>query len=307
MEVLLYVALVLSQIGSSAKQYAMKKCGAIAKGESNSIRINLIRGAICLAVSILVWIFTDATASDFFGVLIAVLAGIGTSLNLFTWILSAQKISLTLLEGVCTVGVLVVPLVLAPYLYGGESVSLLQWIGSALVILSLFLFSQKEEKKSEKASFFGSMSLIFFCAFGVTLASVAKKVYTYHVVAKGMGSIGFFTMISFLTVFLVFAGLLPFYQRRERRFALAFGQEPQPLTLRRIWPYILIAAFSLYVCEIFATVASDLPAAIYYPATKALGILGCFVLDIAVFREKITCKKLLGLATLLTAVVLISV
>ena len=42
MEVLLYVALVLSQIGSSAKQYAMKKCGAIAKGESNSIRINLI-------------------------------------------------------------------------------------------------------------------------------------------------------------------------------------------------------------------------------------------------------------------------
>ena len=95
-------------------------------------------------------------------------AGIGTALNLFTWILSAQRISLTLLEGVCTVGSLVVPLFLSPYLYNGEKVSLLQWTGAILVILSLFLFSGKSKSVTEKKSTLANIIIIFVYRISIT-------------------------------------------------------------------------------------------------------------------------------------------
>ena len=98
MQFLLYGALILSQLGTSAKQFAMKHCGRLAPGPFNSVCINMARALICLVVSILIWIATDGTTTTPFGHLIIVIAGIGTAFNLFTWILSSRLVSLTLIE-----------------------------------------------------------------------------------------------------------------------------------------------------------------------------------------------------------------
>ena len=307
MEFLLIGALLLSAIGTGSKQYAMKKCGAIAPGAYNSIRINMIRAAICLVISFVIWLLTDGYGTNSLGLIISIAAGIGTALNLFTWILSAQRISLTLLEGVCTVGALVVPLFLAPYLYNGESVSLLQWLGTFCVIASLFFFSEKDTKKMKSASLLSGIALLFFCTFGIATASVAKKLYTFYVAADDHGSVSFFTLVGFLTVFAVFLILLPICRQNERRrIEKEEPSKPAP-SLRAAWHFILIAAVALYASEFFATYASDLPSAIYYPAIKALNVLGCFLLDVTVFKEKVTVKKAVGLVLLLAAVVLINV
>ena len=307
MQILLYGALLLSQIGTGTKQYAVKKCGAIAQGPLNSIRINMIRASICVIVSLITWLVADGSGTSALGMAIGAAAGIGTALNLFTWILSAQRISLTLLEGVCTVGSLVVPLFLSPYLYNGEKVSLLQWTGAILVILSLFLFSGKSKSVTEKKSTLANIIIIFVCALGVTVAAIGKKLYTFHITANGHGSVFFFTLISFVSVVATFAILLPIYRQKELNRIRQNGGSDISLPLGKIWHFILIAATALYISEIFATFASDLPSAIYYPANRALGILFSFLLDVIAFKEKVTAKKAVGLVLLLTAVVIINI
>ena len=306
MEFLLFGALLLSEIGTGAKQYAMKKCGAVAPGAYNSIRINMLRAAICLVISFFIWLFTDGGGTNSVGLIISIVAGIGTALNLFTWILSAQRISLTLLEGVCTVGALVVPLFLAPFLYNGETVSPLQWIGALCVFLSLFFFSEKNNEKKKKTSLLGSILLLFFCALGVAMASVSKKLYTFYVAKDGFGSVALFTLIGFVSVLFFFLILLPIYRKGECRRIEKSEENSPHASLRSVWLFILIAAVALYVSELFATYASDLPSAIYYPAIKVLNVLGCFLLDVTVFKERITVKKSVGLSLLLASVILIN-
>ena len=108
----------------------------------------------------------------------------------------------------------------------------------------------------------------------------------------------------------VFALLFSIYcplARRELCAAKQAGEATHALLpYRRVWGFILIAGGALYVAELFATYAAGLPAAIYYPAQKAIGVLGCFILDVAVFKERVTIKKTIGLCLLVLAVVLIN-
>jgi drug/metabolite transporter (DMT)-like permease len=306
MDLLLYGALLLSQLGTAAKQYAMKKCGGVAKGAYNSICVNLWRTLVCLAVSLIIWLASGAGMTNLAGVGIGIGSGIGTAICLFTWILAAQRVSLTLLEGAITVGSLALPLVLSPLLFGGERASLLQWLGAALVVISLFCFSGKDNGKKAQGSAVAGIALVTVCALGQTVASIGKKVYTFHITDAGLGGVDVFTLISFLGVLLTFAVLFLIHTVKRRREASASGETPPPFPLRSVWVYIVIAAVGLYMYELFATYASDLPSAIYYPISKAISVLGSFLLDVLVFRDRITPKKIVGLILLVVSVVLIN-
>ena len=307
MTLLLYGALIITQIGICAKQFAMKKCAERAKGGFNSLCINLARSAICLLVSLIIWLVTDGAGTNTLGLALSIGAGVGTALNLYTWILSAQRVSLILIEGASTVGGLILPLIFAPFLYNGDSVSVLQWVGTALVVISIFLFSKSGAKKAEKSGVLGSIILVSVCALGGAVSSVFRKLYSFHIAEKALGSIEFFTFISFVAVFLLFALVFPFYYGKEKQKITAEEKGGRvELPYKRVWLFILIAAISLYACELFSSYASALPSAVYYPVSRALTILGTFLLDTLVFKEKVTPKNLAGLALLLTAVVLIN-
>jgi multidrug transporter EmrE-like cation transporter len=310
MDLMLYGALLLAQAGTSTKQFAMKKCGSIAPGAFNSVCINLARALICLAVSAIICIFTGGGATTLFGHVIIIISGIGTAFNLFTWILSSQLVPLTLIESVSMIGSMVIPLILAPYLYNGDTVSPIQWLGCALVIVSAFLFMKKGKKIEKNGSAFQKIAIVATCAISITLASILKKYYTYSIVAKGLGNIEYFTFVSFLTVLAVFSVLFAIYYKLERKRALAVctsNERPMvKLPYKRVWEYILIAGVALYVNELFTSYASQLPSAIYYPLSKGLTVGCTFLLDTIVFKDKVTLKKTIGLITVITAIILIN-
>ena len=310
MDLMLYGALLLAQAGTSTKQFTMKKCGSIAPGAFNSVCINLARALICLAVSTIIWIFTGGGATTLFGHVIIIISGIGTAFNLFTWILSSQLVPLTLIESVSMIGSMVIPLILAPYLYNGDTVSPIQWLGCALVIVSAFLFMKKGKKNEKNGSAFQKIAIVATCAISITLASILKKYYTYSIVAKGLGNIEYFTFVSFLTVLAVFSVLFAIYYKLERKRALAVcTSNERPLVklpYKRVWVYILIAGVALYVNELFTSYASQLPSAIYYPLSKGLTVGCTFLLDTIVFKDKVTLKKTIGLFTVITAIILIN-
>ena len=111
-------------------------------GRKNSIKINLIRAIGCLLVSIAVFLFSRS-ALDTSGTWISVLSGIFNAFFLFLWILAAERVSLWLVELFCMIGSVVVPLILAPFLYKGEHVLWHQWICTGILIVSTFFFFPK--------------------------------------------------------------------------------------------------------------------------------------------------------------------
>lgn len=306
-----YIALMLAQLGTNGKQYSMKKCGKLAPGPFNSICINTMRALICIIVSLCIWLIADGTTTTGYGHLIIILSGIGTVLNLFTWILSSRFVSLTLLESICMIGSLLVPMFLAPVLYDGESVSLLQWIGAALVFVAVFLFMNKEDPSAKKEGTpLQKILIVFFCAVGITTTTIFKKYYDVHIVKKGLGTVQYFTFINFATILSVFAVLFAiFYIRESKRLALNASEgegTKVELPYKKVWLFVLIAAASLYLNELFTVYANELDAAIYMPLSKGLNVACTFAMDRIVFKDKITPKKLVGLVTVIVAIVLVT-
>lgn len=300
LQFLLYGALVLSILGTSGKQFAMKRCGALAGGVFNSACINFARAAICLIVSLVIWAIDGGGSTNALGHGLSILGGASTAICLLTWIIASTQVSLTLIEAAFTLTSMVIPLILAPFLYPGESVSVVQWIGCALVFASLFCFGNGARRKAEGGSLVGLIAL-FISAIGNGAAAISKKYYTYYVTAAGDGGVAYYTLLSFAVALLLFFGVFAVMALRKKQHG-----ERVELPFRRTWIFILIAAVGLYVYELFATYASDLPSAIYYPLSRGLTLLATFLLDVIVFREKVTIKKLIGLVIILVAVVLIN-
>ena len=300
LEIFLYGALLLSLFAVSGKQFAMKKCGAIAPGVFNSACINLMRAVICMAVSVVIWLAAGGGAANALGHVCIALGGIGTAFNLLAWILSSRLVSLVLLETVTTVATMVVPMLLAPILYQGERVGLLPWLGCVLILASLFCFMGKGEEKKEGTPL-SKLLTVGLCAVSAGLATICKKYYTFYVESAGNGSSEYYTMMSFAVVLLTMLVL----------FAVFYGKEKKEkgkvaLPYPRVWVFILIAAVCLYVAELFMVYASALPSAIYYPLNRGLSTVFTFLLDVIVFKDKVTSKKLVGLIMVCAAIVLVN-
>ncbi len=300
-----YIAILLAQIGLNGKQYSMKKCGTLAPGPFNSICINTMRSVICIIVSLIIWLIADGKATTPFGHLIISISAVGTAINLFTWIMSSRLISLTLLEAILTLGKLMGPLILVPVLFKNESVSPFQWVACGLIIVAVFLFVEKGNKKD--GSTIKKILLVALCGLSLAVAVVFKKYYVAQIVKKGLGSVEYFTFINFVVVILTFAILFPIYYHKESIKLRADGSDAKPeLPFKRVWLFVILAAASLYLNELFTVYANELDAAIYAPLSNGLNIVCTFILDIVVFKDKITVKKLVGLIIVIAAFILLA-
>jgi multidrug transporter EmrE-like cation transporter len=93
----------------------------------------------------------------------------------------------------------------------------------------------------------------------------------------------------------------------KKRVALTDGQSGKvELPYKRVLVYIIMAATALYVAELFSVYAAQLPSAIYYPLSKGLAVLATFLLDVIVFKDKVTVKKIIGLCLVIIAIVLVN-
>ena len=300
MEIFLYAALLLGLLAVSGKQFAMKKCGALAPGAFNSACINLLRAVICMAVSVVIWLAAGGGTTNALGYVCIALGGIGTAFNLLAWILSSRLVSLMLLETVTTVATMIVPMLLAPILYQGERIGPLPWLGCALILASLLCFVGKREEKKEGTPL-SKLLTVGLCAVSAGLAAISKKYYTFYVESAGDGSSEYYTMMSFAVVLLTMLVLFAAFYGKEKKQK---GRVELPYS--RVWIFILIAAVCLYVAELFTVYASALPSAVYYPLNRGLAAVFTFLLDAIVFKDKVTPKKLVGLAMVCVAIVLVN-
>lgn len=163
--------------------------------------------------------------------------------------------------------------------------------------------STASEKK--QGSLFSKIAVVTVCALGITAATVFKKLYVINIEANALGTVEYFTFINFVTVLAVFGILFAFYYARELKTAASNNKKVE-LPYKKVWIFVLIAAASLYLNELFTVYANQLSAAIYLPLSKGLNVGCTFLLDVAVFKEKVTVKKLIGLVTVIAAIILVN-
>ena len=262
----------------------------------------MVRSVICLPISAAIWLIADGGGTTATGNFIIVAAGFGNAFSMFTWIWSSSLVPLMLIECVSMIGALVIPLLLAPYLYNGDSVSLIQWIGCILIFASIFFFINKDGGKKKQGSVFKKVMVIGLYMISAMINTIFKKYYTFHITEKNLGSIEYFTFISFLSALGLFLVLFAVFYKNERK---ANGGSVE-LPFKKVRIYILIAAINLYVSELFATYASQLPSAIYYPLTRAILIVGTFLLEVMVFKDKVTLKKVIGFIVVIAGIILVN-
>ena len=294
--------LIASRICGTFKIVCVKRCGERASGESNSVKINLARSFGCLIVSLVVWLVAGAGGMNDSGIWISLLSGVSNAFFLFSWVLAAQIISVSLVELLCMIGAVVVPVVLGPFLYEGEVVTAFQWAGTALLTLAVFFFF----KRGENAKKLGAreIGIIVLCSVSNVGAQLTQKLFT----AYGGGGVDVFNLMTYAVLFIVLGGISLIRKFGEnRRKMLESGEEtPNNATqfTRTVWILIVFATISLYASSFLSTYASTfLPSAVFYPVSYALGMVMTFICDSVIFKEKVTAKRLVGLALVICAIV----
>lgn len=286
-----YLFLILSNIAAIIKKIAVKNCGSIASGPRNSIIINVIRSLGCTAVSLIVCLASGLVPLDRVGTVISVLSGISNGVFLFVWILAANRVSLCTVETFSMAGGVVLPLIVSPFIFAGESVSIAQWVGSALLFVAMFCLS-KNNKKTKMS--FTSLILLIICSLGNFGSVFTKKLFTTF----SDGSTEVYQLYTFIFVFATLGIMFLFMPKSKDSTAPKFTPKASL--------YILVAVVMLYLYEYFATISSAYLSAIFYPLLYVISMPLTFLADVIIFKEKVTVNNVIGIILITLSGVLIN-
>ncbi len=309
-----YVFLTIASFAGISKMAAMKSSGKLCPGAYNSVRINAFRSLLCAVVALSVFLASGAKASGEEWWL-WLLSGLANAVMMFAWLLCTERISLVFVESFGMLGSVVVPLLLAPALYEGETVSLRQWIGTACLLVALiFLFAKKKKPKTKEVdnpetTDIGqkttknrglTLTVAYIVLYVLSNAglSITQKMYPVRV---GKEYTSYFNLMTFAVVLICFFSAL-----LGGRFFVGKSMLPENAASgKRLFAYVTVAAVMIYVYSYFATLAAEaLPSAVYYPLARGINMLLTVLCDAFVFKQKPNKNVYTGLIFIFAAVLL---
>jgi len=291
-----YLYLVMSKLASVAKMMAVKKCGNIASGAKNSVKINLIRSTGSLAIALIVCIFSGFEKMNSYGILFTVLSGISQGIMLWSWILAATSAPMITVEVFCMTGGVVIPLVISPIVLDGTSVTIIQWIGSLLLFGAMFCLSKRGGggKITPK-------SILLMCIAGLSNAGsvISQKFFKEF---EG-GTNADFQLGTFMFTIAVLAFIFLMMQL----FIKTEKSSDAPKINARVIVFICIAFIMTYTAQFFSTEASGkIEASVLYPLSYVISMPLVFLVDVIFFKEKVTVNNIIGLILITASGIMIN-
>lgn len=287
-----YLYLAISKFCAAAKMAAMKNCGDSKDPTTAAVKVNTVRSAIILIVSVIVFAASRSATAD--GLWIAVLSGASNAINMLSWIVCATSVSLCVVETFVMIGSVVVPLALSPLLYAGETVSVMQWLGAGLILAAVALFCVGRGAKFSRKG----IVWLAVCALSSAGVNISSKLYAVRV---GSEYAAFLNLVSFGIVFAFFAvtaAVMFIVNRRKaasksEEIAEPSEEETKPRELFRLpaktYLWIAIAAVGMYATNYFMTLSSALlPSGVLYPLSYGGGFVITALMDTLIFKQKLT-------------------
>ena len=294
-----YVYLVLSKLAAILKMMSVKKCGNIASGAKNSVKINLLRSLGCLAVALIVCIFSGFKAMNTPGIYFTVLSGVSNGILLWSWILAAASAPMVTVEVFCMIGGVVIPLVISPLVLDVPNVTLIQWIGSLLLFGAMFCLSKKG-----KGGKITPKSILLMCIAGLSNAGgiISQKFYNDFNGEK-CGTVADFQLGTYIFTIAVLAAIFFIMQI----FIKEEKTENQSKITGRVVIFICIAFAMTYASQFLATVAAGkISASVFYPLQYVISMPMIFLVDVIFFKEKVTVNNIIGVLLVTASGVLIN-
>ena len=294
------IYLFVSKFAGIGKMIAMKNCGSIAKGAKNSLLINIVRSVGCIPVALLICLFSGFRQMNSAGVLFCILSGVANAGLLFAWVLCAEKSSLCTIEIFCMIGGVVLPLLVSPFIFTGEIITLTQWIGALLLIPAAYCLTKKGSGKKNGFSP-TTVALLLLACVSTALTVLSQKLFTTY----GEGTSADFNLLTFIFCSLVLATvflIMSLVKKGEKSSVLHLNSAKKHFII-----YILIAIVMLYVAQYFSTVSSGLlSSAYFFPLSYAIGMPLTLFTDIIVYKEKPKISSMVGILLVIGSVILIS-
>ncbi len=294
-----YLLLFLSKFAAVIKCIAVVKCGKIATGIQNNVIINLIRTLGCSVVSVIVCLIVGFSNIDRVGLLLAIASGVATGLMMIVWLISTGFASVCLVEVFSMVGGLILPLFLSPFLISGDNVTYLQWIGAFLLLVAVFMFSKGGT--NNKITLKGLVFLLL-CLLTTAVTMITQTCYSHY----SKGSSEDFQLYTFL--FASATLLITFFIIKITNKNSPEKESEKPKFNKRVVFYVFIAIVFLYACNLLSKMsATYLPQTLFYPLSYIISMPLIFLMDVIVFKEKVTVLNVIGLVLVVTAGVLVNI
>ena len=229
---------------------------------------------------------------------------------MFLWGTCTQRIGLIYLETFAIIGSTAIPMIIAPLLYEGETVSLLQWVGVLCLLIAVIVLSLKQKvqngtsttkvKENKNGKIIGIIYVLLLILSYVG-ASVSQKLYPTLI---GQEYTAYFNLMTFIVVLICFSLVLISGKIFKKKTLLPENS----IQSKKLFLYVFVAAVMIYVYQYFSTLAAGmLPSAIFYPLIKGISMLLTVLCDVLIYKQKMTKNTVIGLLFVFTAIILINV
>ena len=217
---------------------------------------------------------------------ISALSGLSTSVFVVSWIVSVKKGAYMMLDVFLMLGVLVT-ICLSAAIFK-ESVKPVQWLGFALLTLSVIIMCSYNNSVKEKITL-SSFVLLLIAGVSSGLTDFSQKLFVNSAPDCSKAVFNFYTYVFSAVTLFVFCIIFKLKNKN--------GAEPDaPLKVKTIFGYVFVMSVCLFLNSYFKTLAAaHLTAAQLYPLCQGTSLALSAVMSALFFKERLTAKCVLGI------------
>ena len=291
-----YLFLSFALAAGLAKGYCGKKTSGFMNSFSDASFASFIRMLFCAAFGLLIVLFSGDLSEIIPSVnmlLISLLSGVASAFFVLTWLISVRQSAYMFVDIFLMFGV-VLTLVLSNIFFS-EAIKLTQWLGVALLFVSILLMCSYNNSIKSKLKF-SSLLLMTLCGASFGVADFSQKLFVKALPNSSAAVFNFYTYVfSGLTLLFVYA----VSKKNKKDEKAKFPKE--------IVGYILVMAVCLFLNSFFKTLAANhLDAVLLYPLNQGSALILNSVMCAVAFKERLNFKGILGITIAFVSLVVIN-
>ena len=294
-----YVYLFTAVFFGLVKGYLGKRISDKTPTAKNSVLTNLIRMFFCIVVGFVFVLFDGgigALAVSNEVVLVALGAGVATSLFIVSWLLSVRCSAYMSVEAFIAFGVLV-PIVLSAVFYG-ETVSASQVIGLVLLLLAVVAMSVYSNQIKRGFSL-KSLLLLTLTGLSAGLTDFTQKIFVNA--SHGAGATAF-NFYAYVFSAIVLGATFLLWRSGENDKLSAVTRDKKKIA------FIAVMAICLFCNSFFKTLSAGLlDAVLLYPLCQGLALAFSLLMSTVLFKEKLKPVCIVGICVMFVGMLFINV
>ena len=241
-------------------------------------------------------------------IICAVISALLFALDLFAGIEAIKGTSLVVCN-MFALGGLFVPCVAGIFLFD-EPMSIWQWSGLIVFVLSIYFLSAKENKEEKKAARPFTLRTFFMLVLSFIVNGLVMLVQKYFALLVPDRNEATFSFLTFaINAVILYAGMLLIGLKKKKSQS---DREERIIQIKKLPKPLLVCgavlAVALFTINLLVTVmASEIESVVLFTVSSALSIVITALVGALIFKEKLTAKNYIGLVLGFFSCVMVSV